>query len=312
MKLDTALRHFEQKLAKAGIDSPALDTHLLVLHALKLDRAEIMSHPERVLSADEIRTLENLIARRAAHEPVARIQGKREFWSLPFKLNEATLEPRPDSETLVEVALKQLRTSFPRKREESSCERPRARDSSAADAAGLDSRFRGNDVSILDLGTGTGCLLLALLHELPDATGLGIDIAPRAVEQGTTNAKNLGLSARASFKIGNWFEDITDKFDAIVSNPPYIPAGDIPSLMPEVREHDPMQALDGGKDGLGIYRLLIPQLSQFLKPKGFAIFEVGMGQADDVAALCHRAGFVDISKYKDLNGIERCVAVKVI
>lgn len=276
MKLTAALRHFEKRLAEAGIDSPLFDARLLVSHALRLDYVEILSQSERVLSAGEMRDIEKLVARRMAHEPVGRIQGMREFWSLPFGLNEATLEPRPDSETLVEAALKSLRgKSAPR---------------------------------LLDLGTGTGCLLLSLLHELPDATGVGIDIAPRAVEQAQANAKNLRLSGRAAFKVGNWLEGITEKFDAILSNPPYIATGDIPALMPEVREHDPLCALDGGEDGLDIYRRLIPMLPHFLKKGGFAIFEVGAGQADDVAALCRKAKLADITKHKDLNGIERCVA----
>lgn len=275
MKLNAALRHFEKQLADAKIDSPLFDARLLVSHALRLDYVELLSQSDRALSAKEMQKIESLIARRMAHEPVGRILGEREFWSLSFGLNEATLEPRPDSETLVEVALKNLRGKpLPR---------------------------------ILDLGTGTGCLLLSLLHELPEATGIGIDIAPRAVEQATSNAKNLGLSSRATFKAGNWLEGITDKFDVIISNPPYIPAGDIPSLMPEVRDHDPLRALDGGKDGLEIYRLLASQLPHFLKPEGFVIFEVGMGQADDVAALCHKAGLTGITKHKDLNGVERCV-----
>lgn len=317
MKLADALRRAEKRLAEAAIDTPQLDARLLVEHALGIDRNAILTQAERSLTDDEINRIESLITRRAAHEPVGRIIGLREFWSLNFGINEATLEPRPDSECLVEAALKSLKTklaskntSFPRKRE-SSGKCLRTEDSSAADAAGLDSRLRGNDVSILDLGTGTGCLLLALLHELPEATGVGIDIAPRAVEQARANAVGLNLANRTEFRTGNWLEGIAEKFDAIVSNPPYIPAAAIPGLMPEVREHDPMLALDGGVDGLAAYRLLAPQLPRFLKPDGFVAFEVGAGQAQDVAEICRRNGFAHIVIHKDYSGIERCVEAQI-
>jgi len=264
------------RLKKSGVEAPSFEARLLIEHALDLNRADLLSQSERILSDEEIRRIENLIARRAAHEPVARIIGEREFWSLNFGLNEATLEPRPDSEALVEVAIENLRDKIA----------PR----------------------ILDLGTGTGCLLLSILHEIPSATGIGIDIAPRAIEQARMNAEKLGLTPRADFRIGDWLDDITEKFDAIIANPPYIPSPDIAGLMPEVREHDPLRALDGGKDGLDIYRHLIPHIPHFLKSGGFTLFEVGIGQADDVAGLCRNAGLVDVSKHRDLNGIERCVA----
>jgi release factor glutamine methyltransferase len=162
-------------------------------------------------------------------------------------------------------------------------------------------------IRILDLGTGTGCLLLSLLHELPDATGLGIDIASRAVEQAEANAVALELAARAKFRIGNWLEGITETFDVVVSNPPYIAAGDIPKLMPEVREHDPRRALDGGADGLDAYRLLIPALPRVMNPGALAAFEVGQGQAATVADLFRHAGFSNIETRKDLGGVDRCV-----
>ena len=170
---------------------------------------------------------------------------------------------------------------------------------------------KGNDdPRIIDLGAGTGCLLLALLHELPQATGLGVDIAPRAIEQATINAERLGLSGRAAFQVGNWLDGITGTFDLIISNPPYIAASDIPKLMPEVREYDPLAALDGGADGLDIYRHLIPQLSRFLNPDGFVVFEIGQGQAAAVSEMFRAAGFTGISAHKDLGGVERCVAAQ--
>ena len=228
-----------------------------------------------MLTLDELRRFDDMVERRARHEPVSRILGEREFWSMPFGLNEATLDPRPDSETLVEVAARILH------------EKPKPR--------------------ILDLGTGSGCLLLALLYEVPDATGLGIDIAPRAVEQAEANAKRLELADRARFEVGNWLDNVEGKFDVVLSNPPYIPSGDIPGLMPEVRDHDPRRALDGGADGLDIYRLLTSRVRAVLKPDGFLMFEVGQGQAEDVASICRKAGMTGIVNYRDFNGVERCV-----
>jgi release factor glutamine methyltransferase len=277
VRLSHFIRGMEKRLANAGIDNPALDARFLVGHALGIDRMEMFAQGERALSNDEIRLIEALVARRARHEPVARILGEREFWGLPFGLNEATLEPRPDSEALIEVTLKHL---------------------------GKDGR---KNVRILDLGTGTACLLLALLHEAPDAMGLGIDVAPRAVQQAQSNAEQLGLSERAVFKVNNWFDNIGEKFDVIICNPPYISSADMPTLMPEVRDFDPHAALDGGKDGLDVYRLLIPQLPGHLKPNGFGVFEIGQGQAAKVKKLFENADFTDIKTHKDLGGIERCV-----
>lgn len=262
-------------LRERGIASPELEAKILACHALGIDRTRLLMDAQRDLSPEEISRIQQIVKRRLAHEPIGRIIGEREFWSLPFGLNEATLEPRPDSETLVEVAAKKHKNT----------RKPR----------------------ILDLGTGTGCLLLALLHELPEATGVGVDVAPRAVEQAKSNAARLGFSSRADFQVSNWLENVSGSFDAIISNPPYIPAAEIPSLMPEVRDHDPLRALDGGEDGLTCYRFLIPKLPAFLKPNAFVIFEVGTGQANDVAALLSQNGFSGLSKHKDLGGIERCV-----
>jgi release factor glutamine methyltransferase len=274
MTLADFLKRAIETLKNVGIDNPQLDARILACHALGIDRAELLSQSQRPLSEYEVQSLTTLIARRVEHESVARIVGKREFWGLGFGLNEATLEPRPDSESLIEAVL----TLAPRTTQR-----------------------------ILDLGTGTGCLLLSLLHELPDATGLGVDIAPRAVDQATRNAATLGLDQRAAFCTGNWLDGINEKFDIIVSNPPYIPAPEIPSLMRDVRDHDPMLALDGGADGLAPYRLLIPLLADFLTPNGIAAFEFGQHQASDVANLFKANKFARIKVRKDLAGIERCI-----
>lgn len=265
------------QLKAAEIDNPSLDARLLAGHALRLDRAQLLSQSQRILSADENTAVEVLIARRMKGEPVARIIGSREFWGLKFGLNEATLEPRPDSEALIEAV--------------------------------LNTGKRGG--RILDLGTGTGCLLLSLLHEWPLATGTGIDIALRAVEQAAKNAAALGLGGRAEFCVNNWLTGLTGKFDVIVSNPPYIRAADINGLQREVRDFDPMMALDGGEDGLGPYRLLIPQLKQFLNPNGIAAFEVGAGQAQDVMNLFKANEFSNFAAHQDLGGVARCVIAHI-
>ncbi len=265
----------QNRLAAAGVDNPALDARLLIAAALELDRVQLLTQNERTLTDKEEKKIEALISRRESREPVARILGLREFWGLLFGLNEATLEPRPDSEMLVETALSFIKTRPSR---------------------------------LLDLGTGTGCLLLSLLHEWPEATGLGIDLAPRAIEQAQENAHRLGLEKRAAFRTGNWLEGLAETFDLIVSNPPYIPAGDIETLAPEVRQYDPLLALDGGKDGLAPYRYLIPLLPAFLNPNGSVFFEIGIGQAEAVASLLKETGFTDIFTKPDLGGIDRCVS----
>lgn len=274
--LGDAIRHATEKLAAAGIDSPAVDARLLIAHALSCDRTALLARAEQNTLPHDLETIQAFIDRRLNHEPVARILGRREFWGLSFALNEATLEPRPDSETLIDAVL----SLFPDKR------------------AGI---------RILDLGTGTGCLLLALLHEYPKATGVGIDRAPRAVEQAQENARQLGLKKRAKFRVGDWFNGINDVFDLIVCNPPYVTTTEMPDLMLEVRNHDPLAALDGGWDGLDAYRTVLPALPRFLNRHGCAVFEVGQGQAGAVQKMFRAAGFPDLRTFKDLGGVERCV-----
>jgi len=288
----------------------------------------MLSQSQRVLTFEEIGALEKLLARREKGESVARILGKREFWGLDFGLNEATLEPRPDSETAVEATLSSFRRpGFAKglrcgKKPESSATPAKAgdmsqtvfqlepqHDSCRADARRWIPAFAGmTKTRILDLGTGTGCLLLSLLHEMPKATGLGIDIAPRAVEQASINAAALGLNERAEFRVGDWLNGIGEKFDIVVSNPPYIPASQIPTLLREVRDYDPLRALDGGEDGLAAYRFLIPKLAAVMNPQGLAVFEVGQGQAREVADLFRQNGFTSVAARKDFGGVERCVS----
>ncbi len=305
IKLACFLRCAEAQLTAAGIPDPAPDARILTAHALQLDRAEMLAQANRMLTDEEICRAGVLIERRTKREPVDRIMGEREFWSLPFGLNEATLTPRPDSETLIETALRLFHPGASRDPDTLSA-RSGGEDAWAPACAGVVSNFR-----ILDLGTGSGCLLLALLQELPNASGIGVDKAERAVEQARRNAGQLGLSARAEFLTNNWADGIEEKFDLVISNPPYIARGEIAELMPEVREHDPLAALDGGEDGLDAYRLLISQLPRLLKPKGRAVFEIGIGQGDAVRELFAKAGFGETETQKDLGGIERCVSAQL-
>lgn len=277
--LNDFLRRAQQRLTQAEIDNPALDARVLTAAVLGCDRAALLVQGDRPLSKAEEETLTLYIERRAKHEPVGRLLGRRAFWGMDLALNEATLEPRPDTETLVETALR------------------------------LAGKHRTQEAGrVLDLGTGTGAILLALLQEWPKATGLGIDCAGRAIEQAALNAATLGLASRAAFRLGNWLEGVTERFDVIVSNPPYIPSAEIGGLMPEVRLFDPLAALDGGADGLDPYRLLAPLLPSVLVPGGWVFFEVGQGQAQDVASFLEKAGLTALEIVDDLAGIARCVA----
>ncbi len=276
VKLLQIVQRSTHLLQKASVDNAALDARLLIGHVLNYDRAQLITHSDEEISDSKIKKIQALIERRAQREPVARILGQREFWGLPFRLNKGTLEPRPDSETLIETALKYAGQTKPKR--------------------------------ILDIGTGSGCLLLALLHEWPEATGLGIDQSEKAIQQATLNAKNLNLNKRAIFQTGNWLDGIDEKFDLIISNPPYISPEEIKTLEPEVRDHDPLKALDGGIDGLDPYRLLIPLLPKYLNQNSMIVFEIGATQGKAVERLMKEANFKDIQITKDLSGLDRCVS----
>lgn len=270
------LRWASGELAAAGIAESQRDARLLLQAAAGLDAAQIIGFPERHLSADAAAGFVALIERRKAREPVSRILGRREFWSLPFIVSRHTLDPRPDSETLIEAVLERLED-------------------------------RQAPVSILDLGTGTGCLLLALLSELPAARGLGVDIQPGAVATARENAAALNLASRAEFRAGDWGRGLTGPYDVVISNPPYISAAALPALAPEVANHDPLPALDGGEDGLMAYRALAPDAVRLLRPGGILALEIGQGQGDSVRAIMASAGLPTIGSRADLAGIERCI-----
>ena len=274
-----ALAAAAARLAGAGLDEPRREARLLLAAALAAEVTAIVGYPERRLGAAEAARFAALVARRAAREPAARILGKREFWSLDFALSPETLVPRPDSETLIEAVVAAL---------------PQ----------------RNAPLRILDFGTGTGCLLLALLSEYPAASGLGVDIMPGAVATARANAGALGLGRRAVFLVGSWGAAVCGAFDVIVANPPYIAGAAIAALAPEVARHEPRRALDGGADGLDAYRALMPEARRLLHPGGIAAFELGAGQQAAVAAIVEAAGLVIAAIRYDLAGIARCLVLR--
>ncbi len=272
------------RLAACGVESPLLDARLLAGHALGAPPEAIHGYPERPMTAPALARFRALVDRRAGREPVSRILGRREFWSLSFAVTADTLDPRPDSEIVVAAALGACRRML------------------EAGADGVDGPLR-----ILDLGTGTGCLLLALLHELPGARGLGIDLSPAVVAVARANAEALDLAGRAEFRTGHWGETLAGKFHCIVANPPYIPENEIPSLAPEVARFEPALALTGGKDGLDCYRDIAPYLPRLLAPRGTACIEVGAGQAASAAGIIAGHGLHIAGAERDLGGQDRCL-----
>jgi release factor glutamine methyltransferase len=281
--VDAVRRALAEKLAAAGFDSPQLDARILVGHALGLDHAALLAAAERVLSADEDSAIAVLAERRLAHEPVARIVETKEFWSLDLHINDATLVPRPETETVVEAAL-----------------------------AAIDHRgSRACALRIVDLGTGSGAILLALLSELKNAHGIGSDINPHALAVARDNAVRLGQST-AAFVACDLAAALRGPFDLIVANPPYIPSGDISTLAPEVRLFDPRLALDGGADGLNFYRAIAAAAAELLTPDGALVVEIGAGQAEPVATIFAAAGLVPSPPRPDVHGVPRAlIAAKV-
>ena len=271
MPIAAARRAVAQAFRDGRLDSPDLDARLLVGHALGLDHTALASNGERELSVDEVSAISDLAARRLAHEPVARIVGRKEFWGLEFRVTSATLVPRPETETLVEAAL----------------------------AAIPD---RSLPLRIVDFGTGTGALLLALLSEFPNAVGIGTDISVSALAVARDNANRLGVGSRAYFAACDYGSALRGPFDLIISNPPYIADGDMAGLDPEVRNYDPRLALDGGTSGLDAYRAVVAHAGRLLAPEGILVVELGVGQAFSVAALMDKGGIVADAPKPDLSG----------
>jgi release factor glutamine methyltransferase len=263
-------------LRAAGIDAPRREARLLMQHALRLRPEALLASDNRPLDDAEATRLSVLVSRRAGREPLAYVTGVREFWSLEFAVDRSALVPRPETETVVEAVL--------------------------ARTAHLPSRPR-----LLDLGTGSGCLLVALLSERRGATGLGIDINADAVSLARGNAARHGLDGRGSFVVADWCAPLAARFDVVVSNPPYVTAEALASLAPEIACHEPRTALAGGADGYACYRRLAPQIACVLAPAGLAAIEVGAGMADEVATLFAAEGLAEIERRTDLAGIDRCV-----
>ncbi|MGB1007190.1 MAG: peptide chain release factor N(5)-glutamine methyltransferase [Thalassobaculaceae bacterium] len=287
MRVKELTRQLAARLAAAEVATPALDARLLVGHALGLaDGGAVLARRDQALSVAEVAASEALVTRRLAGEPVARILGRREFWSLPFRLSPAVLDPRPDSEVVVETTLALFVDTAPR--------------------------------TVVDLGTGSGCLLLALLHEWPGAKGHGVDRSAKALAVARTNAAALGLAARACFHQSDWLADcavsITDDIDVLVANPPYIAADEIAGLAPEVRDHDPEAALNGGADGLDAYRVIAGQLAAPPWAARLAdrpvVFEIGAAQAAAVTAIMAAVGFTRAALRHDYGGQARCLVFR--
>jgi release factor glutamine methyltransferase len=272
MTLADRLRNAAAALEAAGVENPRREARLLLAHATGLDGAGLLRDMQTDRPAPGFA---GMVARRVAREPLALITGEQPFWTFSVAVSPDTLVPRADSEALIEAAL----AAFPN-------EKPGR---------------------VLDLGTGTGCLLLAALLEFPGATGVGIDLSPAAAALARRNAVALGLDGRASLVCGDWAACLAGRFDLVLSNPPYIETADIAGLMPEVARYEPVRALDGGADGLAAYRVIISSLPGLLAPGGVAIFELGAGQEADVAALGRAAGLEPEPASPDLSGIARAL-----
>jgi release factor glutamine methyltransferase len=278
---ETARRSLTARFKSGAIDSAELDARILVGAVLGLDLTGMIAAANRPITAEQATRLEQFAHRRLAGEPVARILGHKEFWGLSLQLSAATLVPRPDTETVVELALE----------------------------IGRAASHRADPARIADIGTGSGAILLALLSEYPDAYGVGTDISVAALRTASANAAGLGLQSRAAFVGCDYAAALSGGFDLMVSNPPYIRSADIAGLATEVRDHDPLRALDGGADGLDAYRVLIPQAARLLVPGGALVVEVGHDQSDDVRELIAAAGLTHEWPVKtDLAGVRRAVA----
>jgi release factor glutamine methyltransferase len=282
MTIAQARAALADRFRTAALDSPELDARLLAGHALGLDHTGLAAESTRRLNGHETQALAALAARRLSREPVARILGVKEFWGLALRLNAATLVPRPETETVVELALAAIDQDGPRSRA----------------------------LRIADLGTGSGALLVALLHELPNASGIGTDVSREALEAARDNAGRLGLASRTEFTVCDFGAALSGPFDLIVSNPPYVVTADIATLAPEVR-HDPRRALDGGADGLDCYRTIAGQAPGLLGPDGHLVVELGAGQEPGVLTLFRMAGLAPSPARVDLSGIPRALHARV-
>lgn len=267
-------------LSAAGFTEPRRLTRRLVSSALAISPVDLFAHPDFAVDGQQAGRVQALLRRLVAGEPLSRIFGKREFWGLEFILSAHTLDPRPETETVVEGVLRRIPD-------------------------------RNMALRLLDLGTGTGCLLLALLSELPAASGVGVDIAEGAVQTAVENAGLLGFGGRTHFIVGDWATALSERFDVIVVNPPYIRSGAIALLPREVACYDPRRALDGGEDGLQSYRQIAEDVPRLLSPRGMLATEIGAGQAAAVTAIMKDNGLIVDGLDDDLAGIARSVIARL-
>lgn len=279
MRLDSLMADARTRLRAADLDTPDIDARLLVEWATGKTRLDLISAPEQLVDAAAIATLSDALDRRAKGEPVHRIMGVREFFGLPFRLSPETLEPRPDTEALVELVIPALEV--------------------LAEQEGT--------LELLDMGTGTGAIIVSLLHRFECARGIGLDMAEGALAMARINAIANGVGDRFAALKSDWFQNVSGRFHLIVSNPPYIPHDDIAGLSREVREHDPLAALDGGADGLNFYRALAQKAADHLYRDGMVAVEIGAGQFQDVEALFESAGFSLAGHASDLGGHRRAM-----
>ncbi|PBB68313.1 protein-(glutamine-N5) methyltransferase, release factor-specific [Mesorhizobium sp. WSM4312] len=275
--LGPLLRAARARLMAAGVGDPALDARLIVEHFSGTTRTQAIADPERMIDSNTIAAIDAALRRRAGGEPVHRILGYREFYGLRLLLSPETLEPRPDTETLVEAVLPFVKAMAAR---EGACR-------------------------ILDLGTGTGAIALALLSAVPAATATGVDISAGALATAARNAGELGLEARFTTVQSDWFEKVSGRYHVIAANPPYIPSGDIGNLQDEVRDFDPRQALDGGVDGLNPYRIIAAEAARFLEAESRIAVEIGHTQRNEVTDIFKAAGYASAAALRDLGGNDR-------
>jgi release factor glutamine methyltransferase len=277
MHLETLYRDIRRLLTDAGIESAAIEARMILKYVLTITDSDLIRGDINV-STEESQAVHRLIHRRIHNsEPLTRIFGEREFWGLPFRVTPDVLDPRPDTETIISTALNIFKKSPPK--------------------------------TILDLGTGSGCILISLLHEWKDSSGVAVDRSPAALNVAKDNAQRNNVADRIAFIEGDWMHEINQPFDLIVSNPPYIPESDIATLDREVKNHDPILALSGGKSGLDAYKTIFSTLKLRLNPSGRALFEIGFGQAKDVTRLAEDSGLFVIRTLPDLAGILRVVDI---
>lgn len=280
ISLQQACETMTQAFRAAGIDEPQADARILAAHTLGLNRAQIISQAERIIDAQEAEAMSAHAVRRISREPVSRILGSREFWGLNLTIDSSVLDPRPDTETVVEAALDWIATRH----------------------------LKSEKLRVLDIGTGSGALLFALLSELPASHGVATDKSVAALMLARSNARNLGFAERCTFIACNFADALRGPFDLVVSNPPYISSEEIRELAPEVRDHDPLIALDGGEDGLTAYRAIAADASRLLAPRGRLVVELGQGQADSVNAIVRSAGLtIETPIRRDLAGVNRAL-----